>query len=66
MEADLEALDERIRQLIRLMERLRTENVQLRQQLAGAQSDNRHLHDKLELARQRLEALLARLPGEPR
>jgi cell division protein ZapB len=64
MEADLNALEERIRQLIRIAERLRTENGQLRQQLAGAQGDNRRLQDKLEVARQRLETLLARLPGD--
>jgi cell division protein ZapB len=64
MEADLKALEERIGQLVELTQRLRNDNRGLRQQLAQAQSDNKRLGEKVDAAKGRLEALLARLPEE--
>lgn len=64
MQTELAALDERLRALIRLTEGLRTENTQLRQQLAAALGDNRRLRDRSARARARIESLLQRLPDD--
>jgi cell division protein ZapB len=64
MEAELDTLDEKINQLVQLCHRLRTDNHELRQQLAAAQSESKQLTDKIETARVRLENLLTRLPED--
>ncbi len=64
VEAELDILDEKISQLVKLCHRLRTDNQELRQQLAAAQSANKQLSEKIASARTRLEALLTRLPEE--
>lgn len=64
MESELDALDGRIRSLIRFSEQLRVENVDLRQQLAAAQAESQELREKMSLAKVRLEALLARIPRD--
>jgi len=64
MEAELNTLDEKITQLVQLCHRLRTDNNELRQQLAAAQNANKQLTDKIENARARLEGLLTRLPED--
>lgn len=64
VEAELDILDEKISQLVKLCHRLRTDNQELRQQLAGAQSANKQLTEKIAAARTRLETLLTRLPEE--
>ena len=64
MDAELNALEDRLRQLIRLTERLRDENGQLRQQIASANNDNKLLRDRVSAARARLEGLLGRLPQD--
>lgn len=63
MDSELKAVEDGVRQLVGLCGRLRSENVELRRQLATAQSDNKQLRDRAQLAADRLEALLARLPG---
>jgi cell division protein ZapB len=62
MEAELITLDGKISQLVQLCHRLRRDNSELRQQLVAAQNQNKQLTDKIETARQRLEALLGRIP----
>lgn len=64
MEAELKALDEKIGQLVRLCQRLRADNVQLRQQLASSSNENKHLLEKIHSAQNRLEALLDMMPEE--
>lgn len=64
MDAELNALEDRLQQLIRLAERLRDENGQLRQQIASANNDNKLLRDRVSAARARLEGLLGRLPQD--
>jgi cell division protein ZapB len=64
MEAELNSLDEKITQLVQVCHRLRKDNNELRQQLAAAQSQNKHLTDKIESARTRLERLLTRIPED--
>jgi cell division protein ZapB len=62
MESELNALEEKIDEFVQLCQQLRLENIQLRQQLASASSESRHLAEKINNASSRLEALLARLP----
>jgi cell division protein ZapB len=62
MEAELTALDDKISQLVQLTQKLRTDNSQLRQNLASAQSENKRLAEKVNIAKVRLESLLAQIP----
>ncbi len=64
VEAELDILDDKLSQLVQLCHRLRSDNQDLRQQLAAAQSANKQLNEKIALARTRLETLLSRLPEE--
>lgn len=62
MESELSSLEEKINQFVRLCQQLRSENIQLRQQLASAASENKHLAEKINTAAGRLEILLTQLP----
>jgi cell division protein ZapB len=62
MDSELNSLEEKINQFVRLCQQLRTENIQLRQQLARAASENKHLAEKISAAAGRLDALLMQLP----
>ena len=62
MESELNSLDEKINQFVGLCQQLRSENIQLRQQLAKALSENKRLAEKIGTAASRLEALLAHIP----
>ncbi|MBA4381480.1 MAG: hypothetical protein C0406_02840 [Sideroxydans sp.] len=64
MQSELDALDNKLAQLVQLTQRLRAENLQLRQDVASALSGQRKSQDKIELASQRLEKLLAQLPDD--
>jgi cell division protein ZapB len=64
MEADLKTLEDKIGQLVELTQRLRSDNRELRQQLAQAVSENKRLSEKVDAASTRLEALLERLPED--
>ena len=65
MDLDLKGLEERVSQLIELSRRLRVENGTLRQQLVVAHNENKQLAERMESARQRVEALLERVPPAP-
>lgn len=62
MEAELNALDEKIAQLAKLCQKLRGDNSQLRQQLAAVQTENKRLAEKVSTARSRIEGLLSQIP----
>lgn len=64
MDAELSSLEDKIKQFIALCQRLRTDNHQLRQQLASAQNENKHLAEKIGDAKTRLENLLTHIPEE--
>ncbi len=64
MQAELDALESKLAQLVQLSQRLRTENHQLRQELAITLSQGRQYNDKMENARKRLEHLLEQLPED--
>lgn len=63
MDAELKALEEKIGQFVQLNQRLRAENLQLRQEVAAALSEKKRLDEKIEVAKARLEALLEKIPG---
>ena len=63
MEAEFNSLEAKVAQFVALCERLRAENVELKQQLAAARTDARRLNEKIDGAKTRLEGLINRLPG---
>jgi cell division protein ZapB len=64
MEAELKALEDKIAQLVQLCQRLRAENVHLRQEMAGVQNENHLLAGKIDATKSRLEQLLQQIPEE--
>lgn len=62
MDMELRQLEDKLAQLIDFCQQLRGENHELRQQLAQEQNQNKTLSDKLDGARDRLEALLNQIP----
>lgn len=62
VEAELNSLEAKVAQFVGLCERLRAENISLRQELAAARNDAKRLNDKIDGARTKVEQLLARLP----
>lgn len=63
MDAEFNSLEAKVAQFVSLCERLRAENLVLRQQLVAAQNDAKRLNEKIDGAKSRLEGLLNRLPG---
>ncbi len=64
MQSELDALDQKLAQLVQLTQRLRAENLQLRQHVAAALNEQRKSQDKLSQAAQRIEGILEHLPAE--
>ena len=62
VEAELNSLEAKVAQFVALCERLRAENISLRQELAAARNDAKRLNEKIDGARTRVEQLLARIP----
>ncbi len=64
MEAELKTLEQKINQFVELCQRLRTDNQQLRQQLASSLNENKQLEEKISNATSRLENLLNQIPED--
>jgi cell division protein ZapB len=64
MEADLTSLETKIDQFVELCQRLRSDNQELRQQLASAVSQSKRLEEKINTVTARLETLLTQMPAE--
>ncbi len=62
VEVELNSLEQKVAQFVGVCERLRAENIALRQELATARNDAKRLNEKIEGARTRVEQLLTRLP----
>lgn len=64
MKNELDMLEQKLGQLVRLSQRLRTENQELRQALAEVESKHRQCDDKISAAKSRLQKLLVNLPDD--
>lgn len=62
MDAEFDTLDSKIDLFLQLCQRLKSENKELRLQLASAQNDVKLLEGKVDGAKTRLEALLRQIP----
>jgi len=62
MQAEFDALEHKLNQLVQLSTRLRAENHKLRQELVTALSYGKQCDDKVSSAQSRLERLLESLP----
>jgi cell division protein ZapB len=62
---DLDTLALKVSELAQLAQALRTENQQLRAQLAAASTELETLRNRVDQATERLEAVLDRLPPTP-
>ncbi len=64
MEKEFQDFESKLNHFVQLFQRLRSENNELRQQLAVKTDETRRLEEKLEQARDRVEGLLKQLPEE--
>lgn len=64
MDLELEALEQKLATLIAHTRALRAANEALRREVSMAQDRNRELSTRVQQATARLDALLARIPGE--
>ena len=62
MDVELKALEDKVSQLLGLCQRVRAENIALRQDLAQSREELRQLKENMALAGVRLEALIDGLP----
>ena len=62
MQTELDNLEKKLATLLAMAQQLRSENHQLRQEVAAMLSDNRTCKDKVEQATTHLERLLAQIP----
>jgi len=63
VDAEFNSLEDKVAQFVALCERLRAENIQLRQDLLSARNDAKRLNEKIDGAKVKLERLVSRLPG---
>ena len=64
VESELKSLEAKLGQFIELCQRLRADNLQLRQELASAVDQGKRLEEKINSATTRLETLLSQMPAE--
>lgn len=62
MEQELVDFEARLNHFVQLFQRLRSENNELRQQIALRSDEARRLEERLDEARSRIEALLRQIP----
>ncbi len=64
MSVSLDHLERKVDQILAVCASLRDENQTLRASVAGLEADKAALAGKIEVTRERLEALMSRLPEE--
>ena len=64
MNVSLDSLERKVEQIVAVCASLRGENQALRAHVAGLEAEKAALAKKIDLARERLEGLMARLPDE--
>jgi cell division protein ZapB len=62
MDKDLDALADKVTELVQVLTKLRAENQQLRQQLVSKADENKRLSEKITAATSKLEAMLTKIP----
>lgn len=62
MQAEFDALESKLSQLLERYQATREESVRLRQQVVALESANKQLNERLLEARKRLESLLDKVP----
>ena len=62
MEQDFQRFEDRLNHFVTLFHRLRSENTELRQNVATRSDEVKRLSEKLDQAKTRIEALIAQLP----
>ena len=64
MHTELEALEIKVEQVLALVHQLQAENEVLRNQMLTAENERMSLRQKMNVAAERLEALMANLPED--
>ena len=64
MDADLTNLERKIENAVAFCQSLREQNSELRNRIAGLETEKLALTEKIETTRERLEALMTRLPEQ--
>jgi len=64
MNTELDALENKIEQVVALVHQLRAENEVLKNQMAAAETERLHLRQTMTVARERLEGLMDKLPED--
>lgn len=62
MDGEVTSLERKLDEFLSRFQKLREENHSLRVRVSGLEGENRNLTDKMQTARERLEALMDRLP----
>lgn len=62
MQAELDALENKLAQILERYQAMRAENLRLRQQLVAMENANKQLSDRLTEGRSRMESLLNKIP----
>lgn len=62
MQAELDALEHKLTQLLERYQATREENIRLRQQVVNLENSNKQLSDRLVEARDRMESLFNQIP----
>lgn len=62
MQAELDALESKLAQIIERYQTMRGENLKLRQQVVSLENANKRLSERLDEARGRMESLYNKLP----
>ena len=62
MQAELDALESKLAQILERYQGTREENLRLRQQLVAMENTNKQLSERLSEARARMESLLNKIP----
>lgn len=62
MQAELDALESKLAQLMERYQSMRAENLKLRQQVVSLENSEKRLNERLDEARGRMEILFNKLP----
>ena len=62
MQAELDALESKLAQIIERYQTMRGENLKLRQQVVSLENANKRMNERLDEARGRMESLYNKLP----